>query len=367
MNAKKSSKTKGSRYLFGRKSQVPILSALNLALRVLKVPGTFSFFAGVALVVWGASAQGAVIEGTIRNATAERPAIAEEVVLMRLEGGMQRVASIRSANGSFRFELPETPQVPHLVQVHFQGVRYNTPVRIDGSEAARVEAVVYETTESLEGVRVEKPHLFVRAEDDKLRIEWALYLVNDPAAKRTVVHPQGTFRFTIPEDAADILYVTAQSGSMPVPQSPTKVGPGLYALPTALKPGETEVRLGYEVPYTDKRYKLSTFISYPIEELWLFVSPADIQVGARGLAAVDRDEVQGFAYFQLHNLAAESLLALEFQGGTQRAMPDVTEYPRWSLRLTWSVILAVWAFFVFSVWVTERVALVPRRREAAGG
>lgn len=326
--------------------------------------------AALMFALWGsglAFAGEAVVEGTLWNASTDKPARAQEVELLALGQGMQRVATLQNVQGTFRFKLAEKPSAPHLVRVTYQGVHYNTPVHFGSEPLVRVESVVYETTNALEGIRVEKPHLFMKAEGESLRVDWALYLVNDPSLKRTVVHPDGTFRFSIPEDASNILHVTAQSGAMPISQSPRKLDASTYALTFPLKPGETEIRIAYEIPYKEKRYHLRTLIFYPIRELWLFVSPADVDVSAPGLNLVNRDEQEGFSFFHLHDFARGSSLEIDLKGGTQSQEPSVSEIPNHLARFDWPVILGIWAFVAFAVWVSDRFEIAPRERVSPRG
>ncbi len=311
----------------------------------------------------------AVVEGTIWNATVNEPATAEEVELLRLEGGMQRVASLRDAKGAFRFELTELPTAPHLLRVTYLGVHYNTPVSFAGVPVVRVQTAVFDTTDSLQSVRVENPHLFLRVQEGVLRVEWAMTLVNDPASKRTVANPQGTFQFTLPEDASRILYVTTQSGMMPVQQSPKKIDGGTYALASALKPGETELRIGYELPYGEKRYHLDTLVSLALEALWVIVSPADLKLSAPGLKELERSAEQDFCVYELRGLAAGTRLEIDIQGGTPKkeSATEVTKVARWPLATTWAVILALWGLTALAVAASERVALSARQPEATGG
>jgi len=83
------------------------------------------------IVVWSiflgaqasiASAQ--TFTGTVTNATTQKPAAGDEVVLLDVSGGLREVARTRSdSNGSFTFNLGNTEQ-PRMLRVIHQGASY---------------------------------------------------------------------------------------------------------------------------------------------------------------------------------------------------------------------------------------------------
>ena len=65
------------------------------------------------------------INGTVRNQTSGKAAAGDEVILLRLQNGMEKEAKTRvDAAGAFSLPLSAT-DVPHIVRVVHQGVNYD--------------------------------------------------------------------------------------------------------------------------------------------------------------------------------------------------------------------------------------------------
>src|SRR5690348_13534819 len=65
------------------------------------------------------------INGTVRNQTSGKAAAGDEVILLRLQNGMEEEAKTRvDAAGAFSLPLSAT-DVPHIVRVVHQGVNYD--------------------------------------------------------------------------------------------------------------------------------------------------------------------------------------------------------------------------------------------------
>src|SRR5712692_8742528 len=68
------------------------------------------------------------ISGSVRNQSRGEPAAGDDVILVRLDGGMQEKARVKTdAQGVFTFNA-QSPDKPYLVRVFHQGVFYDRQV-----------------------------------------------------------------------------------------------------------------------------------------------------------------------------------------------------------------------------------------------
>ena len=277
-----------------------------------------------ALLIRDASGQprGGIVRATIENGTTGGPGQAEKVTLFRLSSGMEPIHTEESVSGSFTLEEIEVAgETPYLLQITSGGVNYNQPINFGRGYEAKASFTVYDVTSDWQDVAVSTARYLVRREHDRLRIDKLFVIDNQTEPKKTLYDPNGTFRFVIPSDVAELRSVSASGSSgMPVPQpaSPLPDGSG-YVTRTAFKPGTTDFTVSYDVNYTPGGYEFQDVAFYPLSEVLVLVAPADIELDAEGWEDLGPEPDGQFHVLRRDNVAAGTPLEIRLSGGSEHA------------------------------------------------
>ncbi len=282
----------------------------------------FLFFAGIMFLVPGLRAADVEIRGRISNGTTAKAGAADEVVLYRLDQGMNEAARIADVRGSFqlRVQAPESATA-YLLQAMYQGVSYNVQVNLGGEQReAEITIPVYDTAPQVDNVSIRIPHLFIQRTGNTLTHRLLMEVDNRSNPPRTWHDPDGTFMFRVPEGISGDVTVSVSTGSMPLQVTPRQTDvKNVYAIDQALKPGTSNISITYSTDYADETYHLSMPVYYPLQEINLFVAPPDITVSAPGFDRQTMDESQGFSYFLAANIEKGEILDIHLSGGSTAA------------------------------------------------
>jgi hypothetical protein len=193
-----------------------------------------------------ASAQ--TLTGTVKNATAGKPAGGDEVVLLSLGQGMEESGRTKAdAKGNFSFKL-DNAQSPHLVRVIHQEVTYH---RMAPPGTTSVEVEVYDVGKKVAGIEVVADVMRVQVEQGQLEVMRAFAVQNNSKPPRTQMNERN-LEFYVPEGAqiieSEAMTANGQPvNSAPVPEDDKKTR---YAFLFPLRPGTTQFQLAYQLPYT---------------------------------------------------------------------------------------------------------------------
>jgi hypothetical protein len=269
-----------------------------------------------------AQPRGGVVRGTIENGTTGGPGRAEKVTLFRLSAGMEPIHTEESVAGNFTLEGFEVAgETPYLLQLTSGGVNYNQPINFGRGYQVEASFTVYDVTTDWKDVAISTARYLVRRENDRLRIDKLFVIDNRTDPKKTLYDPDGTFRFVIPPDVAELRSVSASSSSgMPVPQpaSPLPDGSG-YVTRTAFKPGTTDFSISYDVDYKPEGYRLQDRAFYPLSELLVLVAPPDIKLDAEGWEDLGPEPDGRFNVLRRNNIPSGTPLEILLSGGSAQA------------------------------------------------
>ena len=206
-----------------------------------------STIAATLLLFLVTSAAADTLTGTVKNATTNKPASGDEVVLLNLGEGMQEAARTKTdAKGNFTFNLSDTGS-PHLIRVIHQGVTYH---RMAPPGTTSVEAQVYDVAKKVDGISVTADVMRVQAENNNLEIIRLFAINNASSPPKTQMNDQN-FEFYLPDGAQVDQAMAKTAGGQPVNSSavPQKEK-NRYAFIFPLRPGETQFQISYHLPYT---------------------------------------------------------------------------------------------------------------------
>ncbi|GAC1626473.1 MAG: hypothetical protein NVS9B13_22790 [Candidatus Acidiferrum sp.] len=264
-------------------------------------------------------AQGGSVHGTVLNKTTGKPAAGVEVILIQLQGGMQPVANSKSdAKGNFTFEHPAIGAQPMLVRAVYHGVNFHAPLRPGGQSNAEVD--IYELSKDPRTISVSGHVIIFQPSGSSLLVGEEYSIQNNSAPPQAYYRTEGDFDFSIP-DKAQLQQVAATGpAGMPVVQTQIERGNDRYGIAYAFRPGETNIRLSYELPYTGNAASLNIPTLYSGARL-LVVAPPGVQVSGDGLQPAGQE--QGMNIFTHEPLAEKTFLSVNLAGtAAATAGPD---------------------------------------------
>jgi hypothetical protein len=260
------------------------------------------------LLLAGAS-RAATMHGTVNNGTTGKPAGNVEVILIQLQGGMQPVAHTKTdASGQFTFDNPGIGAQPMLIRAEYKGVNFHQPLP-PGKDSVTVD--VFEPTGEAKTISVPSHVVIFQPNGAKLLVGEEYGVKNDSKPPVAYFRTDGNFVAVLPHQA-DLKQIAAAGPSgMPVVQSTIDKGKNKYAIAFAFRPGESEVRLSYEIPYPNNSTTVNLPTAYGGGRL-LVVAPPTVQVTGGGLQMAGQE--QGMNIYERATVTTGSVVAVNLSG-----------------------------------------------------
>jgi hypothetical protein len=256
------------------------------------------------------------LTGTVINRSTGLPVPNTDVDLLSPTGGMALLASVKSdAQGHFTATNDAIGSVPVLIRVTYQGVGFNTfapPVR------PSVEVEVFNVSQDPKTITIDSHVIIFQPQGDKLLGAEEYNIKNTSQPPVAFFRTDGNFDFDIPDKGA-LKNVTATNGAMgmDVPQASIDKGKGRYAVAYAFRPGDTNLRLSYELPYPKNSASVKLPAAYGGVRL-LLVAPPGVTLTGEGVSPAGQE--QGMNVFLHDPLAAKGSLTVSISGvGTPAA------------------------------------------------
>jgi len=254
-------------------------------------------------------ASAGTLQGTVRNGTTGQPAAGVDVILIQLQGGMQPVGNTKTdTQGHFEFTHPQIGAGPMLVRAVYRGVNYHEPIP-PGKTTAEVQ--VFEPTDKAGTFAIAARAVILQPNATDLLIGEEYSIENKTQPPVAYFHQNGSFVFALP-DGAELSQVSAAGASgMPVVQGTIDKGKGLEAIDFPFRPGESNVRVSYKVPYAGNETKLRISSPYPVARLAVFAPPG-VTVTGEGFSPAGQE--QGFNAYMRESVAANTPLIVKVSG-----------------------------------------------------
>jgi hypothetical protein len=202
------------------------------------------------------------ITGVVTNKTTNKPAAGDDVVLIRLQQGMQEAARTKTdAKGRFTLDVPDNGM--HLVRVTHDKANYFRPAP-PGTQSVEIE--VYNAATKVKGVTSEADvmRLQTDASGKSLDIVENFFVKNDSNPPLTQFSDR-PFEFYLPSGAVVEGSAALAPGGMPVQSTPTPLGePNHYTFIFPIRPGETRFQISYKLPY-DGSFKFAPRMMMPTD------------------------------------------------------------------------------------------------------
>jgi hypothetical protein len=249
------------------------------------------------------------VRGTVNNATTGKPGAGVDVVLIQLQGGMTPVANTKTdASGQFTFDNPGIGAQPMLVRAIYKGVNFHQPLP-PGKDSVSVD--VFEPTSDANTISVPSRVVIFQPNGSSLIVGEEYGVKNASTPPQAYFRTDGNFEVTLPE-MAELKQIAASGPSgMPVVQAPIDKGKNRYAIAFAFRPGESEVRLSYMLPYPGNAATVKIPTNYGGGRL-LVVAPPSVKLTGDGLQMAGQE--QGMNIYERASVAAGTVLSVALSG-----------------------------------------------------
>jgi hypothetical protein len=249
------------------------------------------------------------VHGSVVNRTTGKPIPNTDVDLLSPTRGMALLASVKSdAQGQFTATNDSIGAGPVLIRVTYQGVGFNAflpPGR------PQVDVEVFDVTKDPKTIVPASHVIIFQPRDGKLIGAEEYNVKNGSQPPVAYFRTEGNFEFAIPEKATLQNVTATGSLGMDVPQASIDKGKGLYAIAYAFHPGETNIRLSYELPYPGNAATLKLPAVYAGVRM-LLVAPPGVTLSGTGISAAGQE--QGMNVFLHEALAAKGALTVSISG-----------------------------------------------------
>ena len=266
-------------------------------------------FVFLALLLFSLPAAAGTLSGTVKNGTTGKPVPHQTVVLLSPMSGMQEITAVETdAQGRFQFNAPEIGQGPLLVRVPYKNVSYHQSAP-PGRDS--VDLTVYESTAPATAMHISSRTIIFQPNGPRLLVGEEFVITNDTNPPVTYANNKGTFEFGIPDGAQLGQVNTTAPGSLPITQGTIDKAKNRFALDFAIKPGESNVRVTYDLPYDGDRATIRPITLIPAPRV-MIAAPVGVQISGDGFAPAGTD--QGFTILTRDNLAAGTAFSISLAG-----------------------------------------------------
>lgn len=263
---------------------------------------------GIGFLVASAAHAG-TMTGNVINRTTGKPAAGVELKLVDLQAGMAEVATSKSdGQGQYTFNDEGIGRKPMLIRASFQGVTFNTALR---PGAATADIDVYEVSKDPKTIVVASHIVIFQPRDGQLLVGEEYVVQNNSQPAQAFFRTEGNFDFAIPPNAKLEQVSTTSSTGMAVAQAPIEKGKGKNAIAYAFRPGETNVRLSYSMPYPGNAATVVLPASYADVKMLVVAAPG-VTLTGDGLGAPQPE--QGMLVYPHTPLAAKTALTVNVSG-----------------------------------------------------
>ncbi len=230
------------------------------------------------------------LTGTVTNATTNKPAVGDEIILINLTNGMDVAGSTKAdAGGKYSFTL-SGPAGPRLIRAIHQGVTYHQLAR-PGTNS--VDINVYDVVPKVVGLSVTVDVLRFQTNNGTLQGVRTFAVNNNSTPPKTQMNDHN-FEFFLPPNAKlEQVEARAPNGQPIAAESAPQKEKDRYSVQFPLRPGETQFQIAFTLPYSGKM-TIDPKPIYPSEH-FVVVVPKTMQFAAANAALFEsvKDPTQG--------------------------------------------------------------------------
>ncbi len=211
------------------------------------------------------------ITGRVHNGTIDKPAAGDDVILLRLEKGMDEEKRTRAdSQGVFALQV-NGGDARHMVRVLHKGVNYDTTVDNNGP----LNILVFDSVPRIQDLQAKLGMAQVESDGQVLKVTEMYDIINESAPPVTQSRPDN-FEISIsPTATLDSLVVKKGAGGLWVNVTPVPVKgqQGRYVVDFPLRPGETLFKFVYHLAYSGSA-SLNVKPAYPVRSFAVLHPPS---------------------------------------------------------------------------------------------
>jgi len=254
-------------------------------------------------------AQAGTVHGTVINRSTGKPAADIPLTLLNPTAGMVEVGSAKSdAQGQFTVTSDAIGMGPILIRATYKDNSFNTFLPPGRPE---VDVDIYETSKDPKSITPDSHIIIFQPSGDKLIGAEEYHVQNNSNPPVAYFRTEGNFDFAIPEKATLQQVSAISSLGVAVPQASIDKGKGRYAIAYPFRPGETNIRLSYELAYPGNAATLKLPAACAGLKM-LVVAPPGVTVSGDGLKPAGQE--QGMMVYTHDPLAAKASLTVLLSG-----------------------------------------------------
>jgi hypothetical protein len=210
------------------------------------------------------------ITGKVRNQSRGQLAAGDDVILLRVDAGIQEEARTKTdEQGAFALAV-QHPEKPYLVRVVHQGVSYDQ----QASAGDALTIAVFDATPHVPGISGSIEILRAGSSGKLLHVSDLYELKNESSPPLTQAGER-TFEVYLPADAKIDSVLAASPGKIGevISATPVHGEPGHYAVSFPLQPGATKFAFNYDLPYSGHA-AFRTRHAYPLQQFAVMIPPS---------------------------------------------------------------------------------------------
>src|SRR6476620_6115151 len=210
------------------------------------------------------------IQGIVRNQTSGKAAAGDEVILLRLQNGMEEEAKTRvDAAGAFSLPL-SAADVPHIVRVVHEGVNYDQTSNGKGP----LSIAVFDAVTHIRGLQGTLGIAQVESDGEVLKVTEMYSIANDSVPPVTQAGPRN-FEISIAQKATLDSLMVKKGGGVWVNLAPVPIKgqQGRYSADFPIRPGDTLFKFVYHFPYSGST-RLQVKLPYPVRNFAVMHPPS---------------------------------------------------------------------------------------------
>lgn len=318
-----------------------------------------------------AATHAGTLSGTVINRSTGKPQPDVTLDLLSPTAGMAELATMKSdAQGHFTVTKDSIGMAPVLIRATFHDVSFNT---FAPPGTPNVEVEIFEISKDPKTISVASHVIIFEPQNDKLIGAEEYSITNASQPPYAFFRTEGNFDFAIPSEATLNQVSTTTAMGMAITQASIDKGAGHFAIAYPFRPGQTNVRLSYELPYPNHSAALKLPAAYPGVKL-LVVVPPGVTLTGGGLTAAGQE--QGMLVYTHDPLPAKGVLALNLSGqpspqaaeagqgqggaqeGNSRQGPEVIAAPSRLDEFKWFLFAGLIALFAMGAILLSRKRVV---------
>src|SRR6476646_7245275 len=210
------------------------------------------------------------IQGSVRNQTSGKAAAGDEVILLRLQNGMEEEARARTdAEGAFSLPLLAA-EAPRILRVLHQGVNYDQSLSGKGS----LEIAVFDAVPRIRDLQGTIGIAQVESDGEMLKVTEMYSIANNSAPPVTQSGPRN-FEISIAPKATLDALVAKKGGGVWVNAVAVSIKgqQERYAVDFPIRPGDTLFKYVYHLPYSGPS-TVQLELPYPIRNFAVMHPPS---------------------------------------------------------------------------------------------